>query len=196
MNRKLFGLAVSCFTFVSIIGTGFAQWQFQESYNSELVVNDVLGDATIDNIETSISIGSVTSTNFSYTLGQGDKAEDFSDETKGIVITSQPIITLQLSDEFISSYELSGVKKVSEINFTYEVEISSTGGLSSYLELNGGTTGSFKCDTAGKATHSLNLSLKYKAYKKPLDNKDYQKMIEAKQEKDIALKITINANIN
>lgn len=191
MNKKLFGLALSSFTFISIIGTGFASWHFQESYNTTLQVDNVSGEATIEGIASNIEIGTLSVSSFAYTLGPGDDIEDVN---KGIEITSKPIITLQLSDDFITSYEL-GIYKVTDITFNYTVSISSSGGLASYVELNNGTTGTFKCNGEGLANKEINLSLKYKEYKKPKNSTDLSKLNEAKDEKDLSLKVIVTATL-
>lgn len=191
MNKKLFGLALSSFTFISIIGTGFASWHFQESYNTTLQVDNVSGEATIEGIASNIEIGTLSVSSFAYTLGPGDDIEDVN---KGIEITSKPIITLQLSNDFITSYEL-GIYKVTDITFNYTVSISSSGGLASYVELKDGTTGTFKCNTEGLANKEIDLSLKYKEYKKPKNSTDLAKLNEAKDEKDLSLKVIVIATL-
>lgn len=191
MNKKLFGHALSSFTFISIIGTGFASWHFQESYNTTLQVDNVSGEATIEGIDSNIQMGTLSVSSFAYTLGPGDDIEDVN---KGIEITSKPIITLQLSDDFITSYEL-GIYKVTDITFNYTVSISSSGGLASYVELKDGTTGTFKCNEEGIANKEINLSLKYKEYKKPKNSTDLAKLNEAKDEKDLSLKVIVTATL-
>lgn len=191
MNKKLFGLALSSFTFISIIGTGFASWHFQESYNTTLQVDNVSGEATIEGIASNIEMGTLSVSSFAYTLGPGDDIEDVN---KGIEITSKPIITLQLSDDFITSYEL-GIYKVTDITFNYTVSISSSGGLASYVVLKDGTTGTFKCNGEGLANKEINLSLKYKEYKKPKNSTDLAKLNEAKDEKDLSLKVIVTATL-
>ena len=191
MNKKLFGLALSSFTFISIIGTGFASWHFQESYNTTLQVDNISGEATIEGIASNIEMGTLSVSSFAYTLGPGDDIEDVN---KGIEITSKPNITLQLSDDFITSYEL-GIYKVTDITFNYTVSISSSGGLASFVELKDGTTGTFKCNAEGLANKEINLSLKYKEYKKPKDSDDLAKLNEAKDEKDLSLKVIVTATL-
>lgn len=191
MNKKLFGLALSSFTFISIIGTGFASWHFQESYNTTLQVDNVSGEATIEGIDSNIEMGTLSVSSFAYTLGPGDDIEDVN---KGIEITSKPIITLQLSDDFITSYEL-GIYKVTDITFNYTVSISSSGGLASFVELKDGTTGTFKCNEEGLVNKEINLSFKYKEYKKPKNSTDLAKLNEAKDEKDLSLKVIVTATL-
>ena len=189
MNRKLFGLLLSSFTFISIIGTGFAQWHFKESYNTTLQVDNVSGEGNIEGIAESLNLATLSVSNFAYTLGQGD---NYQDVTEGIIVTSKPIITLQLTKDFISSFELK-TYKVTDITFNYTVSISSTNGLASYVELYQGTTGTFKCDATGLASKEINLSFKYKDNKKPRSSDDLNKMSIAKQEQDLLLKVVVTA---